>query len=271
MKPRIWLNLALLLAVVGLASLLYFKPQSNAPSEYRLSTLQASDIQSITIDKPAGLNLEKRDHSWFITRPFVARADTFQVERLLEILSATSKQRFPANDLKRFDLDQPQARLTLGKQAFSFGALNPLTAEQYVATADNVYLVSPRYGAAAAAADKQVFAAPRDVIDHLTASQAWQICCHLPAQTGIADNNLRDAPPAQARLETAPRYFYFRKLWHGLNPVISALWTRRQTGQADVLPHLRENDRQSFHHRAAVSIAAAFAIHAAVRCRHCQA
>ncbi|MFI4922460.1 MAG: DUF4340 domain-containing protein [Burkholderiales bacterium] len=150
MKPRIWLNLALLLAVAGLASLLYFKPQSNAPSEYRLSTLQASDIQSITIDKPAELSLEKRDHGWFITRPFVARADTFQVERLLEILSATSQQRFPANDLKRFDLDQPQARLTLGKQAFSFGALNPLTAEQYVATADNVYLVSPRYGAAAA-------------------------------------------------------------------------------------------------------------------------
>lgn len=150
MKPRNWLNIALLLAAAGLASLLYFKLPSNAPSGYRLSTLQANDIKSIMIDKPAELSLEKRDHSWFITRPFVARANIFQVERLLEILSATSQQRFPANDLTRFDLDQPQARLTLGKQAFSFGALNTLTAEQYVATAENVYLVSPRYGAAVA-------------------------------------------------------------------------------------------------------------------------
>lgn len=150
MKPRIWLNLALLLAVAGLASLLYFKPQSNAPSEYRLSSLQAGDIKSIMIDKPAVLSLEKRDRGWFITHPFKARANAVQVERLLEMLSVTSKQRFPANDLMRFDLDQPQARLTLGEQTFSFGAFNPLSAEQYVATADNVYLVSPRYGAAVA-------------------------------------------------------------------------------------------------------------------------
>ncbi|MGH8716652.1 MAG: DUF4340 domain-containing protein [Burkholderiales bacterium] len=150
MKSRIVLNLVLFSLVVGIGLLLYFKTQGNAPSEYRLSTLQAGDIKNITLDKPAALTLEKRGHGWFITRPFMARANAFQVERLLEILSATSKQRFPANDLTRFDLDQPQARLTLGEQAFSFGALNPLTAEQYVSTADNVYLVPLRYGAAVA-------------------------------------------------------------------------------------------------------------------------
>jgi hypothetical protein len=150
MKSRIVLNLVLFTLVVGIGLLLYFKPQSNAPSEYRLSTLQAGDIKRITIDKPAELSLEKRDRGWFITHPFKARANAVQVERLLEILSVTSKQRFPANDLMRFDLDQPQARLTLGEQTFSFGAFNPLSAEQYVATADNVYLVSPRYGAAVA-------------------------------------------------------------------------------------------------------------------------
>ena len=149
MKSRIVLNLVLFTLVVGIGLLLYFNPQSNA-AEYRLSTLQAGDITRITIDKPAALSLEKRFHGWFITRPFKARADAVQVDRLLDILSASSKQRFPANDLARFDLDQPRARLTLGEQTFSFGALNRLTQEQYVATADNVYLVPPRYGAAAA-------------------------------------------------------------------------------------------------------------------------
>jgi len=129
MKSRFWLNLALLLAAAGIGLLLYFNPQSNAPIEYRLSTLQAGDIKRITIDKPAGLSLEKRDGGWFITSPFKARADAVQVDRLLDILSASSKQRFPANDLARFDLDQPRARLTLGEQTFSFGALNRLTQE----------------------------------------------------------------------------------------------------------------------------------------------
>ncbi|HUL40513.1 MAG TPA: DUF4340 domain-containing protein [Burkholderiales bacterium] len=150
MKSRIWLNTALLLAVAGLASTLYFKLLNNASSEYRLSTQKAEEINSITVDKPAALTLVKRGHDWFITRPLAARANAFQVDQLLEILSATSRQRFPANDLTRFDLDRPQALLTLGKQTFGFGALNPLTAEQYVTTADNVYLVPPRYGAAVA-------------------------------------------------------------------------------------------------------------------------
>lgn len=150
MKSRIWLNIVLLLAVAGLASVLYFKSLSKTANDYRLSMQQPGDINSITIDKPAALAFEKRGHDWFVTRPYTARANAFQVEHLLDILSATSKQRFVANDLTRFDLDQPQARLTLGKQTFSFGALNPLTAEQYVATADSVYLVPPRYGAAVA-------------------------------------------------------------------------------------------------------------------------
>ena len=149
MKSRVWLNVVLLLAVAGLASVFYFKSLSKAASAYRLSTQQAADIQSIIIDKPAALAFERRGQNWFVTRPFTARANAFQVEHLLEILSATSKQRFAANDLARFDLDQPRARLTLGNQTFSFGALNPLTAEQYVSTENGVYLVAPRYGAAA--------------------------------------------------------------------------------------------------------------------------
>lgn len=194
MKPRIWLNLALLLAVACLASLFYFKPQSNAPSEYRLSSLQAGDIKRVTIDKPAVLSLEKRDRGWFITHPFKARANAVQVERLLEILSATSKQRFPPNDLTRFDLDQPQARLTLGKQTFSFGALNPLSAEQYVATADNIYLVPPRYGAAVAMP-------PNTFLNHLLlADNETPTGIDLPGYKLARVNGAWSVSPAPAQL-----------------------------------------------------------------------
>lgn len=165
MKSRIVLNLVLFTLVAGIGLLLYFKTHGKASNEYRLSTQRPGDIKNINIDKPAALTLEKRGHDWYITRPFTARANAFQVEHLLEILSAASKQRFAANDLTRFDLDQPQASLTLGKQVFSFGALNPLTAEQYVATADNVYLVPPRYGAA-------VGMPPNSYLNHLLLAES---------------------------------------------------------------------------------------------------
>lgn len=194
MKSRIVLNLVLFTLVVGIGLLLYFKTQGNAPSEYRLSTLQASDVNNVTMDIPFALTLEKRDHKWFITRPFMARANVFQVERLLEILSVTSKQRFPANDLTRFDLDQPQARLTLGKQVFSFGALNPLTAEQYVATADNVYLLPPRYGAA-------VTMPPNTFLNHLLlANNETPTGFDLPGYKLARVNGAWSVSPAPAQL-----------------------------------------------------------------------
>ena len=40
------------------------------------------------------------------------------------MLDATSKDRFPAAGLARFDLNEPNARVTVNQQTFSFGAIN---------------------------------------------------------------------------------------------------------------------------------------------------
>lgn len=149
MKRNLWINVALLAAVAALALFAYLKPHESQP-EHRLSTLKAADARTIKIEIAGGaaIALERAASEWRLSAPFTARADDFQAQRLLEILAATSKDRFPAAGLARFDLNEPNARLTINEQTFSFGSVNPMSREQYLLTQDGIYLIAPRYGAA---------------------------------------------------------------------------------------------------------------------------
>ncbi len=149
MKHRIWLNLALLAAVAALALFAYLKPFRDEP-EHKLSTIKVAEATNIKIEMSgaAPIALERASSEWRLVSPFAARADGFQARRLLEILDATSKDRFPAAGLARFDLNEPRTRLTINQQSFGFGAVNPVGREQYVLTQDGVYLVPLRYGEA---------------------------------------------------------------------------------------------------------------------------
>ena len=147
MKSRILLNLALAALVAALILLVWLKPRPMAQMEFKLSTLASASINRITIDKPGqpAIVLQGNPAGWRLSAPFQARADGAAVGRLLEILAATSLQRFPATDLGRFQLDNPLLRLTLNGQEFSFGTQNTLTGEVYVATNGGVHLVAPSY------------------------------------------------------------------------------------------------------------------------------
>ena len=65
---------------------------------------------------------------------------------MLDLLSATSKEKLAATDVARFDLDRTCASsVKIDEQAFAFGMTNPLTQDQYLASGDGVYLVSAYY------------------------------------------------------------------------------------------------------------------------------
>jgi len=149
MKGKFWLNIALLAAVIALTLFAWLKPP-RGESDYKLSTIKAADAKSIRVEIAGAppVVLERTTLDWRITAPFAARADTFQVQRLLGVLEATSKDRFPAAGLARFDLNEPYARVSVNQQTFSFGAVNQVSREQYVQTQDGVYLVGMQYGAA---------------------------------------------------------------------------------------------------------------------------
>jgi hypothetical protein len=158
-----WWSVALLaVAVAGLAAWIYLKPPPAGPVEHPLSTLEPSAVSSILVERPGEppIAAEKKGDAWIVTRPFPARGDEMRIRQVLEIARAKSAHRYPATDLARFELVEPQARLILSGQTFSFGVVSAVTREQYVQAGDWVYVLSPRYGAAlpASAAD---LASPR--------------------------------------------------------------------------------------------------------------
>ena len=149
MKHRLWTNVALLAAVALLALFAWLKPQDGAP-EHKLSLLKTSEADSVQL-QVAGTEpvvMQRNGTEWRIATPVNLRADNFQMQRLLGILDATSRDRLPPAGLARYGLNEPHTRLTINKQSFSFGAINEMSREQYVLTQDGVFLIPIRYGAA---------------------------------------------------------------------------------------------------------------------------
>lgn len=148
MKSRLILNAVLLLALVGLGLYAYVKPGEKTEPALKISQLDRDSISTIRVErtgKPT-IELEKRADAWYMLAPFKTRADPFQVDRLLDITQGVAKQKLPRENLQRFNLDPAALTVTLNDQRFAFGSINDVTNEQYLATADTVYLVAPFLG-----------------------------------------------------------------------------------------------------------------------------
>ncbi len=165
MKQSLWLNVALVVAVVIAGAFVFLRPMDDAPVEYAVSRIAPVAAAALRIERSGAQTVivEKRDGTWFLAAPFDARADEFMIQRILAILQARTTHRFAPTDLARFELEKPRARLVIDGQIFDFGMVSELSREQYVHTADAVYALSPRYGLALplrpdALASRQLFA-----------------------------------------------------------------------------------------------------------------
>jgi Domain of unknown function (DUF4340) len=153
MKSRWLINLALLVLVAALGAFVYLRPADkvDGKSSYEISTLKLASFSKIRVEFPAKapVAFEKIEGYWRITEPYKARADLVAVQRVLSIVAATSTDKFPANDLARFGLDNPKLKLKLDNEVFLFGTINPVSGDQYVAYKDAVYLLPPSYSESA--------------------------------------------------------------------------------------------------------------------------
>lgn len=154
MKKRWLINLILLLVVAGIAAFLYLRPQQEEQTDksHELSSLKLADFSDLRIEFPAKAPVifEKRDGYWYMQQPYAARADQGLVQRILSIVAATSKEKFPADNLAQFGLDNPKLKVKMGDEEFLFGTYNPVSNEQYVAYKNAVYMVDPTYSESAA-------------------------------------------------------------------------------------------------------------------------
>ena len=95
MKSAWIVNLLLLTGVVGLVLFAIYRPKEEPAPQYKISTVASAQVNRILIEPKGGeaIELEKRGDGWFLVRPYAARADRTQVERLLDLASASSKER----------------------------------------------------------------------------------------------------------------------------------------------------------------------------------
>lgn len=148
MNSRLLVNLALALLLAALALYAYFETRQQPAPPPRVTALKVEEINRIRVEhrgSPA-IELEKRADGWRLTAPLTTRADRYQVDRITDIVNATSKQQLSATDLSDFDLSPPPVKVVLNDQAFSFGRINEITNEQYLAVGDALHLVAPLYG-----------------------------------------------------------------------------------------------------------------------------
>lgn len=154
MKSRWIVNLLLLVLVLGIGAFIKLRPQQGAKVgeiSYEISTLKLGAFTKVSLEFPAkaAVTFEKVDGYWYLAQPYKARADQMMVQRIISLVGAKSAQKFVAQDLVQFGLDQPKLILKFDNESFVFGTYNPVTSEQYVAYKDAVYLLPVSYSESA--------------------------------------------------------------------------------------------------------------------------
>lgn len=148
MHSHAWLNLIMLVTVAVLAAFLYIKPSFQEEATYQISSLSAEAVQHIRIERQDTIiELSRSDNRWYMNEPVHGRVNEVKVDRILEILSATSNHLLPLANFDRYGLGSPIVELQADQESFKFGDFAPITNEQYLATLQHVFLVSPRYAA----------------------------------------------------------------------------------------------------------------------------
>jgi hypothetical protein len=150
-----WLLNAGLAVVIGLLAwlVLHRTGQEREVAGPPLTALAAGTITQVRIERPdhPAIALEKTGTEWMLTSPVRARANPFNVESLLRILTAPGETRFPAGgqDLVKFGLDRPQSRVHYADAEIAFGSLHPLNNRIYVLHNNEIVLIPAHYLASA--------------------------------------------------------------------------------------------------------------------------
>ena len=202
MHSHSWLNLIMFVTIAALAAFLYIKPSLQEEATHKIASLSPETVQRILIDRnDTSIELSRSDNRWYMRKPVQGRVNEVKIERILEILSATSQHFLPLENLDRYGLMSPVVELQIDQETFIFGDLAPITNEQYVATKQHVFLVSPRYAAIlsilpADLLDTKILAEEEIPVEfvlkdfHLKRKELWQVSPQHPVHT-----------PSQAELE----------------------------------------------------------------------
>ena len=144
MKPKLLLNLVLLVVLATLAGVAFFEPGKEEAKAFHLTELDVDAINRFELTNPETLVFEKHDAHWWLASPIQAPANDIRIQQLLNIAKAESQAHYPVKpeDLTKYGLDKPQAVLKLGQLTLLFGGLEPIDMLRYVQIGQTLHLVS---------------------------------------------------------------------------------------------------------------------------------
>ena len=152
MKNRWLINIILFVIVLSISLFLFLKPSEiKQTKKFAISTFNLSDFDSIKVDFPskASVLFKKDNELWVMLEPIQGRADQFSVQKIISVVTTSSSEKLPSNDLAKYGLDKPTVKLKLIhkglEEEFIFGTYNSVTEDQYLLYKDNVYLISGAY------------------------------------------------------------------------------------------------------------------------------
>jgi len=126
------INVGLLLLVVALALWSYGEHEQAAQSSsLQVSNLSPHQVHTLTLsgrDDP--ISLELQHGAWQMQRPIQLPANQYQIERILELLSAEVSNHFRVKlgESKAYGLDSESRELRFNQQRFVLGGVTPLGA-----------------------------------------------------------------------------------------------------------------------------------------------
>lgn len=146
MKNRWLINIALVMIVALLATIILYKPgKESSTKEVPLTNLVIDDIKKIELSRSrlASISFQKSEQGWRLVKPFSARANEFNVNALLQIAHTQVEPGFAAadHDLEKFSLKKPATIIILGGHKISIGRQHPLKNARYGLSGKTIFVL----------------------------------------------------------------------------------------------------------------------------------
>ncbi|MFZ4700347.1 MAG: DUF4340 domain-containing protein [Candidatus Methylumidiphilus sp.] len=144
MKPKVLLNLVLLIVLAALAGVAFFEPGKEESKSVYLTDVDIDSLSRFELKNQESLVFEKRGGHWWLAAPFQAPANDIRIRQLLMIAKAESRAHYPVKpeEFAKFELDKPKAELNLGQVTLRFGGSEPIDMLRYVQIGETLHLVS---------------------------------------------------------------------------------------------------------------------------------
>ncbi len=139
------LNLLLAVLTIGLLAAVYFSQEKPEPPPPPLTSLDGQDIDRILVQHVGSpdIRLEKPKDQWWLVAPVITRAETIEVNALLDLATRPSQRQYPASemDLAELALDKPRQVIQLNDTRIEFGGLDAIESHRYVRVGDTVHMI----------------------------------------------------------------------------------------------------------------------------------